>query len=114
MTFFARGTACLFSWRRRSKWEHRDRDEARHAGIWRYCKYNSATQVCLSEIRSGASNGASSLESQVDAEENESTPTVTVTWEKKNEEEGSDDIKKETNGGEQHLKKTMGKDTTNS
>ncbi|XP_044076321.1 nucleolin-like isoform X2 [Siniperca chuatsi] len=44
-------------------------------------------------------------ESDTVAEENESTPTVTVTWEKKNEEGERDDIKKDTSGGEQMIVK---------
>lgn len=73
--------------------------------------------MCLREILSSASNGASSLESQTDTvtEENESTPTVTVSWEKKNEEGESDGIKKETDGGEEMIvKETAGKNVSSS
>lgn len=68
----------------------------------------------MSEIVSGASNGASSLETQMDtvAEESESTPTVTVTWEKDQE---RSDIKKKTSGGEQMIvKETADKDVSKS
>ncbi len=71
--------------------------------------------MCLSEIPSAATNGASSLESQMDTVDNESTPTVTVTWEKTNDEGEGDDAKKETNGGEQMIvKETAGKDVSKS
>lgn len=68
------------------------------------------------EILSCASNGAYSLESQMDnvAAESESTPTVNVTWEEKKNEDGEhDDIKEETVGGEHVIsKKTAGEDVS--
>lgn len=49
------------------------------------------------------------------AEDNEGTPTVTVTWEKMNDEGEGDDIKKETNGGEQMIvKETAGEGVSKS
>lgn len=70
--------------------------------------------MCLSAVLSGASNGFSSLESQMDTatEENESTPTITVTWAKKSEQGQRSRIKKETNGSQQMvLKQTAGKES---
>lgn len=101
---------CSHFHRRRSTREPRDKHEARDAGTWRYCRYNSNTHMCHKyEILNGASNEASSLESQMDASAggNESTPTVTVTWEKKNEEGERDDVKKKSKGGKQMIIKVV-------
>ncbi|XP_068995590.1 nucleolin-like isoform X2 [Embiotoca jacksoni] len=49
-------------------------------------------------------------DSQMDTEDNESSPTATVTWKKENEEENGDDTEKETNRSEQV---TVGKKAVN-
>lgn len=75
---------------------------------------NTTYTMCLSEILSSASNRISSLELQMDivSEENESTPTVTATCEKKNDEVKSDRNKQENIGSKQMIgKKKTGKES---
>lgn len=68
---------------------------------------NTTYMIDLSEILSCTSNEASFPESQMITEENESTPTVNVTWEEKNKEGKCSDIKKES---EQRIGETAGED----